>query len=308
MKDDRILIIKLGALGDVVQAEGAIHDIRLAHPESEITVMTTPSYHKLFERCPWIDKVIIDPRHSRFRIDRMLSLRRTLRRHCFDMVYDLQQVSRTDFYSRFLLSGTPWLGGVKGCTHYCRRPADRCAADHFRISFEKAGLEPVNTLVSDVSWMAEDMSVLLQQYGLTEDFVVLIPGCSKKHPQKRWPYYRELAARLCDEGRRVVTVPGPDEMELCREIPGDMLMAGGRWLDYFELAGVLKKAQYIVGNDTGPTHIGAHLRRDGLALFGSHSEPLHTGIQHSRFTWLEENDISSIPVDKVVQTVLQNIG
>lgn len=308
MTADRILIIKLGALGDVVQAEGAIHDIRLAHPESEITVMTTPPYRKLFERCPWIDRVIIDPRHSRFRIDKMLALRRTLRGHGFRMVYDLQQVSRTDFYSRFLLSGTPWLGGVKGCTHYCRRPDDRCAADHFRISFERAGLENTHTLVSDVSWMGEDMSGLLQQYGLSGDFIVLIPGCSRKHPQKRWPHYGELAGRLRDKGLRVVTAPGPDELELCREMPGDMLLSDGSWLDYFELAGVLKKARYIVGNDTGPTHIGAHLRRDGLALFGSHSKPLHTGIQHSRFEWMEESDIGRIPVDKILQTVFQHIG
>ncbi|WP_163336383.1 glycosyltransferase family 9 protein [Desulfopila sp. IMCC35008] len=308
MTDDHILIIKLGALGDIVQAEGAVHDIRLAHPDSKITVMTTPPYRKLFERCPWIDQVVIDPRHSRFRIDRMLALRRILRGHEFNMVYDLQQVSRTDFYARFLLKGTPWLGGVRGCTHYCRRPDDRCAADHFRISFEKAGLEAVHTLVSDVTWMAEEMSGFLRQYGLAGDFIVLIPGCSKKHPYKRWPYYRELASRLCDEGLRVVTVPGPDEIELCREITGDMLLSGGRWLDYFELAGVLKEARYIVGNDTGPTHIGAHLRCDGLALFGSHSDPLHTGIQHSRFKWLEDNDISSIPVDKVVQTVLQDVS
>lgn len=306
MKHDRLLIIKLGALGDIVQAEGAIHDIRCAWPASEITLLTTPPYRKLLERCPWVDRVLVDPRASRFRIDRMLGLRKVLRRLRADMVYDLQQVGRTDFYYRFMLKDTPWLGGAKGCSHHCRRPEDRCAADHFKISLQQAGLATRYCLESDVSWMAEDMTELLYEYELAGDFVALIPGCSAKHPEKRWTGYRDLAGRLVASGIRVVTIPGPDELELCRQIPGDMLLKNGRWLDYFQLAGVLKKARFIVGNDTGPTHIGAHLRKQGLALFGSHSKPLHTGIQHSLFEWIEHPDIEAISLEKVLEAVTRN--
>ena len=80
----RILVIKLSALGDIVQAEGAMHDIRRHHPEAEITVMTTPPYRLLLERCPWVDRIFIDPRASRFRLDCMLTLRRRLRQQGFD--------------------------------------------------------------------------------------------------------------------------------------------------------------------------------------------------------------------------------
>ena len=306
---EKILIIKLSALGDIIQAEGAIHDIRLAHPDSEITVMTTPAYVDLMERCPWVDKVIVDPRAPRIRLDKMYSLRKMLRNLDADMVYDLQQVGRTDFYYRFFFSDTAWLGGARGCSHYCRRPDDRCAADHFKISFEKAGIPCHHTLQSDVSWMADDMSALLTRYDLGTEFIVLIPGCSKKHPEKRWPFYQELAALLLDRGQRVVTVPGPDEMELCREIPGDMLLLeNGHYLDYFQLAGVIRACSYVVGNDTGPTHIAAHLGRPGLALFCGDLAPEFTGIQHSRFSWLSSTDLADVSVDQVLNQLTDIIG
>ena len=299
----RILVIKLSALGDIVQAEGAMHDIRLHHPEAEITVMTTPPYRRLMERCPWVDRVLIDPRAGRWRLDRMLALRRRLRRQGFDLVYDLQQVGRTDFYYRWFLRGTPWVGGARGCSVHCRRPADRCAADHFARCLDLAGVPVVHTRRCDVSWMADDVGDILAAAGLAADpYVVLIPGASPEHLQKRWPYYRQLADLLRQAGRRVATVPGPGEVDLCREIGGEVLLeADGRALDIFRLAGVLKQAALVVGNDTGPTHIAVHLQRSGLALFSNHIPPTFSGIQHGSFAWLQQADLRDLAVATVWQ-------
>ena len=103
---------------------------------------------------------------------------------------------------------------------------------------------------------------------------------------------------------QVVTVPGPEEMELCRDIPGDMLLLEkGRYIDYFQLAGIIKAGSYVVGNDTGPTHIAAHLGRPGLALFSGGLAPEFTGIQHSRFSWLSSADLADISVGQVFKNV-----
>jgi ADP-heptose:LPS heptosyltransferase len=296
----RILIIKLSALGDVVQAEGAMHDIRLHHPDAEITVMTTPPFQRYMERCPWVDRIFIDPRDSRFRLDRMLVLRGRLRQQHFDMVYDLQQVGRTNFYYRFFLKNTPWMGGIPGCSCFCKRPDDRCAADHFALSLARAGVQIRYTLQSDVSWLADDVDELLEGAGLTGPFVVLIPGGSANHPEKRWPHYPELAEMLHAYGLRVVTVPGPDEMEVSRSIKGEMLLNGdGSYLDIFKLAGVLRKAAFVVGNDTGPTHIAVHMQIQGLALFSNHIPAAFSGIQHGRFDWIERPDLADLTVSEV---------
>ena len=55
-----ILIIKHGSLGDIAQISGAIQDIKENHSSDKIFCLTTPPYLKLFEKCPYIDDIIID--------------------------------------------------------------------------------------------------------------------------------------------------------------------------------------------------------------------------------------------------------
>lgn len=298
-----ILIIKLSALGDLAQADGALRDIREHHPDDSITVMTTPAYHRYFERCPWVDDIFIDSRASRYHLPQMLNLRRRLHRRCFDRVYDLQQVGRTRFYHRFLFPQVWWLGDAQGCSCYLKRPDNSCAADHFKRHLDLARIPPIHTLSSDISWMAGDVDEILEANNLRPGYVMLIPGASASHQDKCWPYFNELAQKLIDQGLQPVTVPGPGEIEQYRAVPGTTLLTADGFLDYFALAGVAKKAAFVIGNDTGPTHIAAHLGCRGLALYGAHTSPQSTGIQHTSFTWLEMDDLSKLSFEKVWRVV-----
>jgi ADP-heptose:LPS heptosyltransferase len=302
---DRILIIKLGAFGDVVQAEGAIHDIRNHHPDAEIIVMTTTPYREFMQKCPWVDSVFIDRRESRWRLDRMVGLRSRLRKLGVKMVYDLQQVGRTAFYHRWFLRDIPWLGGVTESFHKSRELENKGAMDRFAMQLDKAGLNVQHTLKPDLRWMAVDVTTFLDARNVTKHYVVLIPGTSAGHDEKRWPYYNELAAWFRNEGKEVITVPGPDEIELCRSLSqATMLTDGDRYLNFFELAGVLLQAEFVVGNDTGPTHLAAHLGIPGLALFSSHMQPARTGIQHSSFSYLEADNLRDLSLEAVQKKVL----
>lgn len=303
-----ILIIKLSALGDLVQADGAMRDIRLYHSGDRITVMTTPPYRRYMERCPWVDEVFIDPRAPRFHLLRMTDLRNRLHRLKFDRVYDLQQVGRTGFYYRWVFPPVWWLGDAAGCDVFLKRPPESCAADHFRAHLLKAGIAADHTLACDVSWMGDEVDRLLEQNQLEPGYVLLIPGASAAHRVKRWPHFDLLAQRLIDTGYKTVTVPGPDEMETCRSMPGTMLVSENGYLDYFELAGVAKHASYVIGNDTGPTHIAAHLGCEGMALYGGHTPPLTTGIQHTGFNWFEAQDLGEITLETVWRELVDKVG
>ena len=303
-----ILIIKLGALGDLVQTDGAIRDIREYHRKDRITVMTTPPYQEFMSRCPWVDEVFIDPRASRFNVYQMMSLRRRIRERNFFRVYDLQQVGRTRFYYQWLFPGIDWLGDVPGCAWYLKRyEQTTCAADHFHRHLEIAGLETRHTLKPNVSWMAEDVGELLQEAEIKPGFVVIIPGASRSHEQKLWPYYRDLAMLVEKSGRQVVMVPGPDDFDVCRDIPGITLAPGGGYYDTFVLAGIVARSAYVVGNDTGPTHIAAHLGCSGLALFSNHFPAVSTGIQHTRITVFESDDLRNLTLDTVWEKVNRDL-
>lgn len=298
-----ILVIKLSALGDLVQADGAMRDIRAHHVGDRITVMTTPPYRKFMEKCPWVDEVLIDRRSPRYHLLKMARLRRELNAKRFDRVYDLQQVGRTRFYCRWLFPQTQWVGDVHGCWCFLERGKDQCAQDHFSAHLKKAGINVKYTLHSDVSWMAEDVAELLDNEKLEPGYVLLIPGASVSHQEKRWPYYRELANHLIENGFQTVTVPGPDEMDLCKQIPGRMLAPAGSFHDFFVLTGIVTKAGFVIGNDTGPTHIAAHTGARGLALFSSHAPPERSGIQHTGFSVMQSANLKELAVESVWREV-----
>jgi ADP-heptose:LPS heptosyltransferase len=296
---DKILVIRHGAFGDIVQADGALRDIRAHHPDAEIVLLTTPPFRKLLARCPHVDRLLLDERAPWIKLGKFFALRRALRQEGFSRVYDLQSSNRTKAYRRFLLPGIPWSDNRE----FNGRPVREC----YRLQLEREGVKAIHAMHPDVSWMADDMSAFLAAEGVRPGYIALIPGCAAKHPQKRWPYYAELAQLLIDRGYQVVTAPGPDELELAKSIPGQTLLGPNGFLGWFELAGVLKGAAFVIGNDTGPSHVAACLQRPGLVLFGSHTSAERTGILRPEFRAIEVGDLKDLPVQQVLEAVLPRL-
>lgn len=305
-----ILVIKHGAFGDIIQSDGAFQDIRENHPGATITMLTTAPYRSIMERCPWVDQVFIDDRAPRWSLPAMWRLRKMLRRGRFDMVYDLQNSPRTTFYYRWFLRGTPWSGTAHGCSHPHLTPKPKTirSLERFAGQLRDAGLQIKHTLHPDASWIAGNVGKLLSNSGIKKPYIVLIPGSSARHPKKRWPHYGALASQLLADGLSVVTVPGPDEIELCRRLPGTVLMgAHGTVLGWFDLAGILKNATFVVGNDTGPTHLAAHMNVPGIALFGSHMPAERTGIERPTFQAIQVPRLRRLGVDRVYQELKRDL-
>ncbi|PKQ02771.1 MAG: hypothetical protein CVT73_17335 [Alphaproteobacteria bacterium HGW-Alphaproteobacteria-12] len=302
----RILVIKHGAFGDVVQAEGALRDIRKNHPGAHIAVLTGPAYRALLERAPSVDEVMVDARAPRWRIDLLWALRKRLRAGRFDMVYDLQNSSRTAFYFRWMLHECRWSGTAPGCSHphRARDPKKIRTFERLAGQLADAGVTVRHTHAPDLSWVADDVTARLEKAGVEGPYIVLIPGCSARHPQKRWPFYDKLAEALIAAGWNIVTAPGPDEVELARAIPGTCI-EGTNWN---ELAGILKHASFAIGNDTGPSHLAAHMGVPGLALFGAHTPAERTGIIRETFAAIEVEDLSGLTVRRVFDEVTRRLN
>jgi len=66
----------------------------------------------------------------------------------------------------------------------------------------------------------------------------------------------------------------------------------------------------VVGNDSGPSHLAAHLGTQGLALFSGHVPAYRTGIERESFKYIEAGNMNMISVEKVygeVQNTLNNL-
>jgi len=78
-----ILIIKHGSLGDLIQANGAIKDIKNFHKNRKVFLLTAQQYAIFMSECPYLDGVIIDKRLPRWNLFYLKNLKRTKRKNFF---------------------------------------------------------------------------------------------------------------------------------------------------------------------------------------------------------------------------------
>jgi ADP-heptose:LPS heptosyltransferase len=296
----KILIIKHGAFGDLIQADGVLRDIRSHYPFAETVLLTSPIFKSLMERSPYIDRIIIDSRASLFRFGHNLRLAQRLRRERFNLVIDLQNSDRSRLYQRYFLPNIDWIGRTSG-------PAPESGLKGLVSLLKQANIPVHHAFRPHVDWMADNPSQLLQRYLVRSPYIVLIPGCSSEHPEKRWPYYAQLGEGLLAQGFDVVNILGPDELNMADYLPGHCLSKQHGLFNWFELAGIIQHACFVIGNDTGPSHVASCLGKPGLALFGRHTSVARSEIRRGEFRALKVNDLNQLSVETVLASVLPKL-
>lgn len=289
MTTKHILVIKHGAFGDLLQADGVLRDIRAFYHDARISLMTAPAYQSLMQRSPYIDSVISDKRPPLWQISAFFALKKTLTNADFDKVIDLQNSQRSRLYRNLLLPHLPWL----------QRTAKTSPVSGLQGQIdllEQAKIPVQYARQADLSWLTEDMRHWLFERAIKPGFILLLPGCSAKRLEKRWPFYPQLADKLTAKGENVVTILGPDERQLTSQFTGTVLTD----LNWFQLAGIIQQAGFVIGNDSGPSHLAAHLGQAGIAIFGPHSCPQRAEITRDQFKPFSSSDLSTLSVDTVI--------
>jgi len=297
-----VLVVKLGALGDLLLADGALRDLRAHHRGDHLVLLTRRPFAPLMARCPHVDEVVGDDNAPRWRLNRMAALARTLRGYRFDRAYDLQNSRRSVFYARWLLPAAHWSTGESASG---RGVAATPVLERHAAQLAGAGVPVVHARAPYPAWLPEPLPAAVSAR-LRPPYAVLLPGASARHPEKRWPGYADLAGLLQADGLQVLSVPGPDEMDALGTMPGEVLLDAGLPLSIPHLATVLQGARCVVGNDSGPTHLAAHLGCRGIALFdGRGNPPAQTGIlRPPAFSALAGTPLASLPAAAVHRALL----
>jgi ADP-heptose:LPS heptosyltransferase len=287
-----ILIIKHGALGDIIESEGLMRAIRNHHLESKITFLTSSRDKSLIECFYYIDKVMTDDRSTFWNVSKNFLLLKELRNCKFDIVYDLQNSQRTSIYKKFFLIKPQWIS-----TNRKIHPISGLIG--LVEMLEEHGVRDKKSYIPDISWMASDVSQLLKNNNIKSRFILLIPGSSASHKDKRWPYFNDLSEELINKGFDVVSILGPDEMILEDSLYGKIF----KNLAWGDLVGVINNATFVIGNDTGPSHIASCLGKSGIALFGP-TTALQSGLSRPPFAAIESDNLSKITIKKVMKKLL----
>ena len=283
----RVLVIKLGAMGDFMQALGAMRVVRATHPSARITLLTTEPYEAFAKACPYFDIVEADgrPKDLKGKAD----LIRRLRSAGYDMVYDFQNNDRTAQYFMGLSGKKPlWSGAAKGASHQHMNEnrGEMHNFDRLAEQLVHAGLGP-KPPGDPTGWIiGQEVSPSLdwiraafrdpprfqpEFFSLHGPYMLLIPGSSADHPEKRWPVDRfaKIATWVADAGITPVVIGTKAEGDIGAQIlklePRAKNIVGRT--DLFQLATLAERAVFALGGDTGPMHLAAAARTPGVCLF-----------------------------------------
>ncbi len=298
----RILVIRLGALGDFVLSFPAFAALRAHHAGDHVTLLTTAPFAALARAAPWFDDVRVDARPRWTDIAGVLRLRRQLTG--FDFTYDLQTSGRTSRY--FRLAGRPaWSGIARGCSHPDADPLRDTlhTVDRQRGQLAASGVAGVTLGVADLAWLWQGGPVVDGPYAL------LIPGTSIAHwGAKKWPVerYAALARVLEAAGVRPVVAgtdaEASDAAAIVAACPEALDMTGRTSIQ--ALAGLAHRAVLAVGGDTGPIHLAAMVGCPVVALFSRFSNPaLAAPLGDVRLVRAERLD--GLPAEAVAGVVLE---
>ena len=307
-----ILIIKHGSLGDLIQANGAIKDIKNFYKNRKVFLLTAEPYSIFMSECPYLDGVIIDKRLPRWNLFYLKKLKDKLLRYDISKVFDLQNSSRTKFYSRFIIKNVEW-SSTETTLETGQKKSDfdqDPVLDRMETQLKKSGVETEFTKNIDLSWATTDISRLLKQYANNE-YILLFPFCSVKHQKKKWPYFRELITEIKKDFKNkypILLAPGPEEIDEANKLNGKVVLDDNNSVNIKTLISLINKAKFVITNDTGPAHIASHLDKNGLVLFGSHTTAKKVSIENFNFKSLSVKYLKDLNVVTVLNEVKSKLN
>jgi len=281
----RILIVAPNWIGDALMAQPLLARLRERTPGAQIDVLAPAWVAPVARRMAEVEDVIAVPlRHKSLQLRARWKIARELNARAYAEAIVLPNSWKSALLPFF--AGIPVRTGYVGEARYGllnnlhRNAAPGMSLHYARLS-EPPGGEVKQPLPQPrLRVAAQEIEAVRQRFGIQGPYGVFCPG-AEYGPAKRWPYFRELSARL--EAQTVILGSGNDR-EAARGIAGRNLV-GETSLD--EAIALIAGADYVVTNDSGLMHIAAALGRPQVALFGS-SSPRHTPPLSSaaRVLWL----------------------
>jgi lipopolysaccharide heptosyltransferase I len=280
------LIVRLGALGDVVHAIPVAAALRRAFPSSRIDWLVGSRHRELLDLVPVVDRRLVLREREAGDGQSYLSAIGELRRQRYDVAFDLQGLLKSAILAR--ATGATRVVGFS--TPYLR---ERLARLFYTDVYDPGGrgmYDPDSTL-----HVVQANLGMLTTIGLTaaaaefpiepgdspiardvrsrvgDRYALVNPGAA--WPNKRWPSARfgELARELWSRHRLTSVVSwGPGEDALAREVvdaaPGAAVLAPRTTIA--DLVALIRSAAVMISGDTGPTHIAAALGTPLVGIYG----------------------------------------
>ncbi len=297
-----VLIIRLGAIGDVVRTLPAVNLWQRQYPETRFTWLVEPAAASVLQGQAALEKVIIFERNlfsgflrSPGNLIRaglsLTALIAELRAENFDLVVDFHGILKTALFAR--------LSGVKEIVGFARPDAKEGSARFYSRQFQVpgSGINRVERALALVEYLGVDISreipagyrlpvtalnreaareslALLAELPGRGPIIALHPGSSRKTAYKRWHQngYVGLVNALVEKlDARIILTWGPGERETVELIAGNVRVprvVAKKTASLLDLAALFAACDLYIGGDTGPSHLAAAMQVPAVVIFG----------------------------------------
>ncbi len=289
-EEKRILVIKLGALGDVVLISPSLRLLRTRYPKAHIALLVDEKFYEVAIQFPYVDEVIVYRRgKARGRFRRYLKVFKKVRAARFDISIDFQNTRKTHLLA--YLAGIPKrLGYGRGLFRSVLTAAQPGFKDplppiphQFRV-LRALGLgmgscdETLELRPSGVASASAERLLAENGLGTSGEKKLLIGfalSASAKWPSKNWPLenYIQLGRTLIERyPAQMVLFGTASELSLTEAFSehfpeGSVIDLVGK-TGIGELLGVIQRMDLLVGPDSAPLHIASAFHVPLIGLFG----------------------------------------
>ena len=275
----RIFIVRLGAMGDVIHTLPAVADLRKGFPDAYIGWAIERRWSALLEGNPHIDRVITvglhDWRRATLRAEswrQAAAFARDLRNSDFDLAIDFQGLLKSAAIAR--LCRARLCAGFE--RSFLREPLAGLAYNQRVVPSQPHVVDRYRELTAFATGLpAAGAATFTLPPGetsrLPERFVLASPQAG--WGTKQWPpdHYSALAARIrAEHGIPLLVDCAPSDQalaeDICRNAPAGAVVRHPSTIS--QLIAATRRAEAVIGVDSGPLHLAAALDKPGVAIFG----------------------------------------
>jgi heptosyltransferase I len=289
---ERILIVRLGAMGDILHALPAVAALHAAKPDAEMSWMVERRWRDLLPN--WVLPVLVDTklwRKQPLAMETRAALQRLRRHGRYDIAIDLQGATKSAVLGK--TAGAKEFVGPADPREWPSRffydaridTRSEHVIDQAKEIVSGATETPSSQSDSSTNWLPQtaDAESWAQQFAQNR-IAILNPAAG--WAAKQWPADRfgEVAKKISARGFRALVNIGPGE----EEVGAAVVNASGAKAETIsctipQLLALTRHAALFVGGDTGPMHLAAMLGVPTVAIFGP-TDPARNGPYYERTT------------------------
>lgn len=264
-KYQRILIIRQGAIGDVVHTSNIFRSIKNYNPEAKIDYVTGKVPAQLIEHDSRLNHVyVLEGKNYGY----LTKLGLELRKQKYDLVINLQPSIRFRYLA--------FLAGAKSQVIY-KKTFRLHAVENFFETAKKKIKELENPQNLELELPQEVVDKVRADFPSDKKIVILNTQTSAARHGRKWPmeYFKELALDLIDQYGCLIVIPGSKEdikeVKVFENLHPDIVVTAGKY-SILESAALFSLADVVVSGDTGPLHIATAVKKPFcIGLYGAAS-------------------------------------